>query len=347
MIQNILVPLDGSDNANVALEVAADLAAKYGAKLKLLHVGQRQPGPLLDLHAAAERSFAEAERAGTWTSDHDEWPRHLQVLDHMGHMILEQGQSRALALGASELETKVDWGDESERILHHSRHPPVDMIVMGSRGVSPLEGLFLGSVSHKVFYRADCTCVTVHARQTGALAPAGLGRPKVILIAYDGSDHAVKALELGCDLAEKTGAGLKLLHVLQPGISPEQLLQAVDLDQLDQRTRRALDDARSAGSLTTGSVFVSPPIPGHALEKIAELILQPAKETAARHGISQVETEILDGDPAACILAAAKADGAGLIVMGMRGFGEIAGLLIGSVSYKVNHLAPCTCIIVR
>ena len=265
----------------------------------------------------------------------------------MGHMILEAGQSRALDLGAIAIETVIDWGEEGERILHHAKHPPVDMIVMGSRGASPLEGLFLGSVSHKVFNLAPCTCVTVHAGQGGPLEPAALGRPKLILVAYDGSDHAVKALELACDLAEKTGSGLKLLHVLQHGISPEQLLKAVDLDRLDPETRRALDEARDAGSLTMGSVFVSPPIPGHALEKIAELILQPAKETAARRAITQVETEILDGDPAACILEAAEKDAAGLIVMGMRGFGEIAGLLVGSVSYKVNHLAPCTCITVR
>ena len=37
----------------------------------------------------------------------------------------------------------------------------VNMIVLGSRGLSDLKGFFLGSVSHKVSSRAECTCVTV------------------------------------------------------------------------------------------------------------------------------------------------------------------------------------------
>lgn len=64
MTQPILVPLDGSNDANAALEVAADIAARSGAPLKLLHVGLRQPGPRAALYEAAERSFEEAERSG-------------------------------------------------------------------------------------------------------------------------------------------------------------------------------------------------------------------------------------------------------------------------------------------
>lgn len=37
----------------------------------------------------------------------------------------------------------------------------IDCVVMGSRGLSELQGLFLGSVSHKVANHAPCTCITV------------------------------------------------------------------------------------------------------------------------------------------------------------------------------------------
>ena len=343
MIRKILVPLDGSDNAAIALQVAADLAEKHNASLELLHVGQRQPGPLEALHQEAEQSFAEAERSGAWTSDHPDWPRRLQVLEHMGRMILDRATHRAKALGAAEVESRLDWGDEGERIVHHAKHLPADMIVMGSRGASALEGLFLGSVSHKVIHLAPCTCVSVRAEH----GRRGIGSPGQIVVPFDGSDPAGKALDMACALAAKSGSGVRLVHVLQHGLSAEQLLSTVDLERLDPDTRRALDTARDAGSMSAGAVFAPTPVPGHTLEHLAELILEPAVANAKGQGIEQVETEILDGDPATCILEAAERSDAGLIVMGMRGFGEVASLLVGSVSYKVNHLSPRTCITVR
>ncbi|NIO03304.1 MAG: universal stress protein [Proteobacteria bacterium] len=52
-------------------------------------------------------------------------------------------------------------GDPAERIIEFAREKSVDMIVIGSRGLGPVKGLFLGSVSTKVCHLADCTCVTV------------------------------------------------------------------------------------------------------------------------------------------------------------------------------------------
>ena len=64
-------------------------------------------------------------------------------------------------------------------------------------------------------------------------------------------------------------------------------------------------------------------------------------------GVDKVDGVLLDGDPASLVVTTAKEDQSDLIVMGMRGLGELEGLLLGSVSYKVNHRAPCTCITVR
>lgn len=343
MIKKLLTPIDGSDDANVALDVAADIAAKYGAHIKLLHVGLRQAGPRTRLLEAAERSFDQAQSSGGWTSDHQNWPRHLQVLDHMGHMILDAGEARARDRGATSIETVIDWGEEGERILHHAKHPTVDMIVMGSRGASPLQGLFLGSVSHKVFCLSPCTCATVHAAE----GQSGLGKLERILVPFDGSDHAMKAVELASDMAKKFGAGIKFIHVLEPRHSPKHLSEAVEADRLDPETRQALDEACTPGRVAVGSVFPISMIPEAALRKIGEAILERSKAVAASRGIPDVQTELLDGDPADCILKVLERDRCDLIAMGMRGLGEVTGMLVGSVSYKVNHIATCTCITVK
>lgn len=343
MSRTLLCPIDGSMNARSALDVAADMAAKQDARLVILHVGLREPGPLEELCRAAERSFEEAEHSGGWTSDHPQWPRHLQVLDHMGRMILEDGRARAEERGARAVDTLVDWGDEGERILHHARHIPADTIVMGSRGASGLEGLVMGSVSHKVFHLAPCSCVTVRTgeRQTG------LSEVERILVPTDGSEHAEKALGVACDIASKFGARLRLLHVLDHRPSPSHLGAVVDIDKLSADARRAFDEFLGSPGMAVEGAYVPSSLPASVLTEVGEQILARAKQTAIEKGIAEVDTELRDGNAASAILDTARRDAADLIVMGMRGLGELEGMLIGSVSYKVNHAAPCTCISVR
>lgn len=343
MVRKILTPVDGSENANTALEVAADLAAGLDAELKVLHVGLRQAGSREALLERAERSFEKAEREDGWTSDHKNWPRHLQVLEHMGRMILDDAEAAAKERGAGKVETVLDWGEEGERILHHAKHPYTDMIVMGSRGAGPLQGLFMGSVSHKVFHLAPCTCVTVHAGKERL----GLGTVERILVPVDGSSHAIKAAELACNLAAKFGATVKFVHVLMHGQAPERLQALVDLDKLDPETRDSLDYLQTSAGLAMAPAYAVQLVPNDILKKVGAHILARAGEVAGEKRVTRVESELLDGQPAYSILEAAEKDRADLIVMGMRGLGEVEGLLVGSVSYKVNHLAPCTCITVR
>jgi nucleotide-binding universal stress UspA family protein len=60
-----------------------------------------------------------------------------------------------------------------------------------------------------------------------------------------------------------------------------------------------------------------------------------------------VHCVIEDGDPGKEILRYAEEETANLIVMGSRGLSDLQGLLMGSVSHKVSHLSPCSCITVK
>lgn len=341
MVQKILIPVDGSENANLAVEIAADLAVGLEAQLQILHVGLHEAGPHKAQLERAERSFERAEREGGWTSDHDHWPRDQQILEHMGRMILDEAEACATERGVAEVETVLDWGQQADRILHHARQPYTGMIVMGSRGTGPLHGLLMGSVSHKVFHLAPCTCVTVHAGKTPP------GRFERILVPVDGSGHATKAAELACDMSVKFGAGVRFVHVLLHGQAPERIQTLVDLDRLDTETREELARLQTSAGLAWAPAYSVQLLPNALLQKVGRHILERAAALAAERGVTRVETELLDGQPARSILEAAEKDRADLIVMGMRGLGEVEGLLVGSVSYKVNHLAPCSCITVR
>jgi nucleotide-binding universal stress UspA family protein len=78
------------------------------------------------------------------------------------------------------------------------------------------------------------------------------------------------------------------------------------------------------------------------LEARSREILLRAKEQAECVGVPAVQTVSGLGDAAAFILEVAKREGVDLIVLGKRGRGRLAGILLGSVSQHVAALAPCS-----
>jgi nucleotide-binding universal stress UspA family protein len=172
---------------------------------------------------------------------------------------------------------------------------------------------------------------------------------EAIVIATDGSKQATNAVDLGAQLAAKFGAEVALVHVLPDHISATVAEGLVALERLPESAReeivRSADVERKAGAFVES---ISPPtwISRETMEAIGNLILDDAETLAKSRGAIKVRRVIMSGDPAAGILDAAHNSQARFIVMGKRGLGRLAGLLIGSVSQKVGALADCTCITV-
>ncbi len=169
---------------------------------------------------------------------------------------------------------------------------------------------------------------------------------KTILVPVDGSGHAKKAVEIAADLAGKYGSRLILFHVVGSGRLPEGLHHMAEVEHIEKERR---DGAPPVPDAMYPARF-SPGDRDHGREVwefVGKTILSRARKTARDHGAANVEEKMEDGDPAAAIIAAAKRESADAVVMGSRGLSDLKGLLIGSVSHKVSHLAPCTCIAVR
>lgn len=170
-----------------------------------------------------------------------------------------------------------------------------------------------------------------------------------IIVPTDGSEHAKKALNLAAELAEKFDARLVLVHVLLHHTSTGDLRKLCDDaggngDLLEQLNR--LDDAViEASAAAYGPVPL--PVPPELLRQIGELITGNARRVAETNGVSAVTTTVIDGKPAETIITVAENERADMIVMGRRGLGNITGLLMGSVSHKVSHLADCACVTVK
>jgi len=159
-----------------------------------------------------------------------------------------------------------------------------------------------------------------------------------ILVPVDGSSHALKALHIACDLADKYGGRIALLHVVAANKTAAELLQLPVAGSFPANLRKVLDAASARPAVK---------LPGAVLEAVGEAVLGHAAGRAGRRGL-EVETLPLEaGDPADSILVAQKRTGATTIVMGSRGIGDQGGSSFGSVSNKVFREADCTCLSVK
>jgi nucleotide-binding universal stress UspA family protein len=174
MFKTILVPTDGSDHATRAVEIASDLASKYGARLIFVHVllTQASPGDLrkiIDLQNLSDEAREEIEvverlQEGTRMGGAPitvSLPVPGEALVAVGDVLLGEAEKIARNHGVENPEREWKQGDPAHCILSTAKEENVDLIVMGSRGLSDLKGLFVGSVSHKVSHLSDCSCVTV------------------------------------------------------------------------------------------------------------------------------------------------------------------------------------------
>jgi len=145
MFKHILVAIDGSPYTREAIPVAIDIARKFESDLFVLHVAEHDRGRAvaysLESPADATRmvasAVAEARAAGVKASG--------QLLDKAAGHVAEAIEQVALEHG-------------------------IDLIVMGSRGLSDAQGFLLGSVTHKVMQMVDIPVLVTRAK-TAAVVP--------------------------------------------------------------------------------------------------------------------------------------------------------------------------------
>jgi len=333
-MQTILTPLDGSKHGQMALAFAEDLAARYDARLILLHVAGGSSGLPQSLYDTAAKAF-QASKAAPAAQD--------EVAAHVGQEILQKGRESARDKAVRQIETVLAYGDPSDEILRQATDCNADLIVMGSRGFGALKGLVLGSVSHKVFHKAPCSCVTIsHSDEKPDLA--GIEN---ILVPTDGSAQADKAVALAAEIADKYGARLALLHVMWRGPSLDQLRRSVDMNQLSEKARDELDPEQHPVAEHVNSKIVAPVITKATRKEIGQQILERGKRLAEAKGVDAPKLLLRDGDPARAIVNFARRENADLIVMGSRGLGRVEDLFAGSISYKIVHTTKKSCMVVR
>ena len=138
-----------------------------------------------------------------------------------------------------------------------------------------------------------------------------------IMVATDGSSGANRAIDVAAELAKALAGDLLIVTVAD--------------SQLAEEARQL---ARVEGSI------------GDVLEALTTQTLKAAEARARHLGVSQIELRTGSGDVAQSLIDIATGNSVEMIVLGRRGRGQLAGLLLGSVSQKLVSLAPCAVVVV-
>ncbi len=138
MFSRILVAVDGSESAKKAFAKSVFLAQKCNSKLYVVNV-------VLDWEYGGDSAAT------------------FELIDELrtkGTELLEQCKKQALQSNV-QVETVLEQGDYAHEIIEVAKRKDCELIIMGSRGMSPIKELMLGSISLKVMHHASCPVMVV------------------------------------------------------------------------------------------------------------------------------------------------------------------------------------------
>lgn len=283
----ILVGVDGSDAATGAVRWAARAAAAEGLDLKVVgaydaSTSDYAPGLIIpqDVVDAIRQDASDAVHAAA-------------------------DAAKEAAPGVTVATSIVD-GDAARVLLELGKDAA--MIVVGTRRLGSVKGLFLGSVSTSVAAHA-------HGRVTVVAAEGNPDGP--VVVGVDGSPVSDAAVAEAFRQASMRNVPLRAVHTWTP----------LDADALHGYGIGADEVARMTQD---------------AVEVLAERLAGYAQD----YPDVTIERSVLPEEPAKALLDEAGAD-ASLLVVGSRGRGGFRGLLLGSTSQKVMHHADCPVMVVR
>ncbi|MBM4275286.1 MAG: universal stress protein [Deltaproteobacteria bacterium] len=237
----------------------------------------------------------------------DAWRRVRQHhLDHEILPLLEEGKRSLQEKGVvAPIETRVAKGKIGEEIIRLADEGGYNTIVMGRRGLSPVKGLLLGSVTRQVLSLAQKMTIFVLG-QEAVFNPEYPISP--LLLPVDGSEPSCEAVRQGAALARgfiNCQPQLMLLHVI--------------------------DFVKVGASLNTGTTL---------LIKEGEEILASGRQILKEGGLEGLGADkLLVGHPSRLIAEEAEEGHYALILMGARGLSPLKQLFLGSVSSDVLHRA--------
>ena len=295
----LLLATDGSDCARAALEFMLRFPFPQGSTVTVLTV--------------IDESALREDHAEQLSEEHNYLLREtVESVREEAEQLVESEQQRCVTAGWQGVKPLVRTGNPAEEIIRTAEELKSELIIVGSHGWTGIQEFLLGSVSHKVLQHAPCSVLVVKQPHTQKQV-SGSGRPGWrILVAYDDSAPARKAVQLCASLPLDANAEVNVVGVL-----PMVTLYRQDIRQrLDpiwqhkkQVTRAALENTVNAAEWSTPLVSTEL----HEAPNTSQAILDTAANTDTN-----------------------------LIMLGTKGKAAIKRFLLGSMTHHVTRHATCS-----
>ena len=291
-LQTILCAYDFSETAALALQQARRLADRHDARLVLAHVVEPIPlGPYPNISAP--------------TSD--------LAISEIAEQRAEE-EARALRSSGRDVDVIVRLGEPGGALVSIAEEVGADLVVLGTRGLTGVRHVLLGSTAEAVVRRAPMPVLTVHPDDALLDDPI-----ETILVPTDLSPAAEVATDA-------------FVELFANGPKPRILLAYAD------RTPPYLEPFKHSVLELTGQ---PDPIKEDLLERMA-----PVAQALEAEGFA-VERQVVDGEAAEAIPELAEACGARMIVLSTQGRSAIVNALLGRTAQRIVQHAPCPTLTVR
>ncbi|MCA9580710.1 MAG: universal stress protein [Myxococcales bacterium] len=284
-VQRILVPVDLSEQSDAALAYAVSLGQVWKAEIHVLNVYH------LPAYAFPDGAFLPGPEA---------------VAD-----ILDAAQKKVKKNIAAHADSGLTFkshmveGSVHEEIAKQAKDIGANLVVMGTHGRTGVSHFVLGSVAERVIRTAECAVMTVRGTESSAT-------PKKILVGYDFSDPADRALAWARSFAETLGASVEVAHVF---VDP-------------------WEEYRRAGS----SVADSAETKYQAYREGLESLLAKAVSKAFGDRAPEVVRSVVTGSGSETLLEHADKKGVDLVCVGTSGKDAVERVLLGSTAQRlVQH----------
>jgi nucleotide-binding universal stress UspA family protein len=280
MYDTILVPTDGSDHSVRAAEHARYLSGLFDAEVHVVSAMDVQgSGGLFDAGGVSEefvdRMRAECERAIASVTEE-----------------------------VDDVTTEVLRGDPADAILEYAEDAGVDVVAMGTHGRRGLNRYLMGSVTERVVRLSEVPVLTVREVEESRTD----GDYGAVLVPTDGSEASEAAVDHALAVAERAGATVHVVNV-------------VDL-----------------GEMAASSNYTLPTTLLDHLQEAGEAATERVADRARDRGLEAV-TAVLEGTPVADLLGYADDHDVDLIAMGTHGRSGLDRYLMGSTTERVLRRA--------